>query len=63
MAAVCRKTWGVTFLCAWEGARRRRSGNVNGHALSDGIEAERSTPVGWEQRILAVADSFGHPVA
>ena len=44
-------------------AGRCRSGSVNGHALSDGVEAERSTPVGWEQRILAVADSFGHPVA
>ena len=33
-------------------ARRCRSSSVNGHALSDGVEAERSTPVGWEQRIL-----------
>jgi hypothetical protein len=54
---------GCDVLVREGGARRCRSGNVNGHALSDGVEAERATPVGWEQRILAVADSFGHPVA
>jgi hypothetical protein len=57
MAAVCRRTCGVTVLPASRGA----SDDVEAELLGEGVVAERGVAVGREQHMIGQAPAFGHP--
>ena len=58
MAAVWRRTCGVTFLAVSDG-HEGRGGGVDGDALGEGVEAERGTAAGWKHWIRSGAGCFG----